>query len=137
MRRSTVNADTVTERRSPGRRPATSLLAWSALVVATSLAACSAREPAPGSADDPEGVFYVRATVQSRPGAEHEEMDMKVFPAPVDLPTRAAEEVDMDDDELVLGVVIDGEAVAYPVRYLALSEVANDWVGETAIAPSW
>ncbi len=114
---------------------ATRLLpAWTALLAATSFGACVGGEP---PSDEPDGVFYVRATVQRSPGAAHEEMDMKVFPAPVDLPTRAADEVDLDDDELVLGVVIEGQAVAYPVRYLALSEVVNDWVGDTPIAPSW
>lgn len=80
---------------------------------------------------------HVRATVQRRPGAPHEEMDMAVHAAPTDLETRAADEVDLDADELVLGVVVEGRPVAYPVRYLALSEVVNDRVAETPIAPSW
>jgi len=80
---------------------------------------------------------HVRATVQRRPGGPHEEMDMAVHAAPTDLATLAADEVDLDGDELVLGVVVEGQPVAYPVRYLALSEVVNDRVAETSIAPSW
>lgn len=134
MERRTVNSAMAVGRPRNRRHATTLLRACTALLATTSLAACSGEEP---PSDDPDGVFYVRATVQRSPGAVHEEMDMKVFPAPVDLPTRAADEVDLDDDELVLGVVIEGEAVAYPIRYLALSEVANDWVGDTPIAPSW
>lgn len=79
----------------------------------------------------------VRATVQIRPGGPVEEIEMEVHEVPVDPPTVAADEIELRDDELVVGVVLDGQAVAYPVRYLALSEVVNDRVGETAIAPSW
>ncbi|WP_419920829.1 DUF3179 domain-containing (seleno)protein [Candidatus Poriferisodalis sp.] len=40
----------------------------------------------------------------------------------------------MTPEELVLGVVIDTEAVAYPVRFLARHELANDVVGEVPVA---
>ncbi len=40
----------------------------------------------------------------------------------------------MTPEELVLGVVINGEAVAYPVRFLARHELANDVVGEVPVA---
>ena len=79
----------------------------------------------------------VRAVVQMRPGGPVEEVEMEVHEAPVDPPTVAAGAVDLEEDELVMGVVVDGQAVAYPVRYLALSEVVNDRVGDTPIAPSW
>lgn len=79
----------------------------------------------------------VRAEVQLRPGGPVETIEMAVREVPVDPPTVAAAEIELEDDELVIGVVVDGEAVAYPVRYLALSEVVNDRVAETAIAPSW
>jgi len=79
----------------------------------------------------------VRARVQMRPGGPLEEVEMRVAEAPVDPPTVAADAVDLEDDELVVGVVLDGEAIAYPVRYLAMSEVVNDRVGDTPIAPSW
>lgn len=79
----------------------------------------------------------VPARVQSRPGGPMEEVEMKVHPVPVQPRTVPADEVDLPDDELVLGMVADGRAVAYPVRYLALSEVVNDRVGEAAITPTW
>lgn len=40
----------------------------------------------------------------------------------------------MTDDELVLGFVIGGEAGAYPVRFLARHELANDVVGGVPVA---
>ena len=79
----------------------------------------------------------VRAVVQSRPGGPVEEVDMAVHEVPVDPETVAADEIDLSDDELVLGLVIDGQAIAYPIRYLALFELINDRVGKTAITPTW
>lgn len=122
-------------RRAGGRgRP----VVLGALLAVAGAAACSAGDEAPSTEGAAaESVTHVRATVQKAPGARHEEMEMAVHPAPTDLPTRAADQVELDDDEIVLGVVVDGRAVAYPVRYLALSEIANDRIGDTPIAPSW
>lgn len=103
---------------------------WVLTAVATALAVSAAQ----GVAQERE---TVRAEVQLRPGGPVEEVEMRVQPVPVDPPTVAAEQADLNPDELVLGVIVDGQPVAYPIRYLALSEVVNDRVGETAIAPSW
>ncbi len=51
---------------------------------------------------------------------------------PVRLPAAAAEF--MTDDELVLGVVVEGEAVAYPVRILAHHELANDEIAGVPVS---
>lgn len=40
----------------------------------------------------------------------------------------------MVDDEVVLGVVVDDEAVAYPLRILARHELANDTIGGDPLA---
>lgn len=46
-----------------------------------------------------------------------------------DQPRISVAEADfMTDDELVLGVVIEGQAVAYPLRFLARHELANDHI---------
>ncbi len=46
-----------------------------------------------------------------------------------------AEEVDfLSDDELVLGINIDGTQRAYPIRILNFHEIVNDQFGEQAIA---
>lgn len=79
----------------------------------------------------------VRGVMQPRPGAPAEEVEVKVHPVPVDPPSMPAAEAELPDDDLVLGVVVDGQAMAYPVRYLALSEVVDDRVEETPLAPSW
>jgi len=47
---------------------------------------------------------------------------------------RAAEADWMSADEVVLGVVASGEAVAYPLRILARHELANDTVGGDALS---
>ncbi len=79
----------------------------------------------------------VRARVQPRPGAPPEEIDMRVHESPVDPPSVAAADADLADDELVLGLIVDGQPMAYPIRYLAPYEVLNDVVGSTALAPTW
>ena len=61
------------------------------------------------------------------------------FPLNVDPEIVSAAEVDIDDDDMVMGIVINGEARAYPVNYMngPFNEVVNDELGGQAIAPSW
>ena len=40
----------------------------------------------------------------------------------------------MTDEELVLGAVVDGIAVAYPLRFLARHELANDTIGSVPVS---
>ncbi len=79
----------------------------------------------------------VKAFVQPRPGKPREEIDMAVHTVPVDLPTVEASKAPLDDDDLVLGVELDGQTVAYPIRFLSMFEVINSRVGKTPVAPSW
>jgi hypothetical protein len=52
--------------------------------------------------------------------------------------TVSAEEATfLDDDDEVLGFVIDGEARAYSVRMLCYHHVVNDQIGETPIAVTY
>jgi len=64
-------------------------------------------------------------------------MEMRIHEAPVDPNSVAADAAQLQDDELVLGVVVDGQPMAYPIRYLATVEVLNDRVGDTSLAPTW
>ena len=79
----------------------------------------------------------VRGVMQDRPGAPERLVEVGVHEVPVDPPSVSAAEAALGDDELVLGVVIDGRAMAYPIRYLALTEVVDDRVGDTPLAPTW
>ena len=58
-----------------------------------------------------------------------------------DVPVIAASEVNKEvyDKELVLGVVVNGEARAYPINMLTgpSREIINDTLGGRAIAASW
>jgi hypothetical protein len=51
----------------------------------------------------------------------------------------AAAEAEIDDDELVIGVEVGGEARAYPINQLTgpQREIVNDTLGGTAIAATW
>ncbi len=79
----------------------------------------------------------VRARVQAHPGGPIEDVEMRVHEVPVDPKTVSADEVTLEDNELVLGLVIEGQPIAYPIRYLAMFEVINDRVGDTPLAPTW
>jgi len=55
-----------------------------------------------------------------------------------DPPTVDARQADfMDAEELVLGVVVEGVARAYPLRHLDWHEVVNDRLAEQPIAVTW
>lgn len=79
----------------------------------------------------------VRGVVQTRPGGPTEEVELEVHEVPADLPSLAGDEASLEDGELVLGVVVDGQAMAYPIRYLAPHEVVNNRVGATPLASTW
>lgn len=79
----------------------------------------------------------VQGMLQTHPGAPVQNVEVDVHEAPVGLPTVAAAAAPLQADDLVLGVVIDGQPMAYPIRYLALFEVVNDHVGATPVAPTW
>ena len=66
---------------------------------------------------------------------------MKPIRPIVDAPFIPANEVDdqVADNELVLGVVVDGQARAYPINMLTgpRREIINDRLGEHDIAATW
>lgn len=49
----------------------------------------------------------------------------------------AAGEIEMLDDELVMGVEIDGDARAYPVGMMRFREMVNDVVGGVPLLVTW
>jgi len=61
------------------------------------------------------------------------------IPAIFDPEFLTAEEAneEYDDNELVLGVEIDGDARAYSIPYLSSREIVNDTVGGRHIAATW
>ena len=79
----------------------------------------------------------VKAFVQPKPGAPREEIEMTVHAVPVDPPIVSADDAEMDDDEIVLGITLGIHEVAFPIRYLAMFEVVNSQVGKTPVAASW
>jgi hypothetical protein len=49
----------------------------------------------------------------------------------------SAADAPLDDDELVIGVTIDGEAKAYPITVLRFREMVNDELGNLPILVTW
>jgi len=82
--------------------------------------------------------FYALAAT----GAEPEFRPMRVvrpFEPITDIPVVKAGESDLADNELVLGVVVNGKARAYPINMLTgpTREILNDTLGNRAIAATW
>jgi len=63
----------------------------------------------------------------------------RAFPAITDPKLVPAEQSDLANNELVIGVEIDGEARAYPINQLTgpRREIINDTLAGTAIAATW
>lgn len=61
------------------------------------------------------------------------------FPLNVDPEIVGAQDAELGAGDMVMGIVINGEARAYPVNYMngPFNEVVNDHLGGQAIAPSW
>jgi len=85
----------------------------------------------------PHPAKTVKGMMQARPGGPVAEVEVEVHEAPVAGPSVAAADAKLPDNDLVLGVVVDGEAMAYPVRYIANYEVMDGRVGKTPVAPTW
>jgi hypothetical protein len=49
----------------------------------------------------------------------------------------ASDQADLEPDELVMGVSINGDSRAYPIRYLRWREMVNDEVGGIPILVTW
>ena len=61
------------------------------------------------------------------------------FPLNVDPEIVSADDAEIGDDDIVLGVVRNGQARAYPVNYMngPNNEVVNDTLGDEPIVSSW
>ena len=119
--------------RNKTRRGAGFLL-LAAIHLALPVACAESPDPESGR----EGVIAkVSGDVQIEPGGERHLTEVEVVGVPENPLTVPAGELDLPDQDLVLGVVIDGRARAYPIRYLALSEIVDDWIGDTPVAPTW
>lgn len=75
--------------------------------------------------------------MQARPGGPLAEVEVEVHAAPTNLPSVDAKDAGLTDDDLVIGIVVDGQPMAYPIRFIAMYEVIDDRVGGTPVAPTW
>ena len=79
----------------------------------------------------------VKGMMQARPGGPIEEVEVGVHEVPTDLPIVKVNEANLNDNDLVLGVITNGTAVAFPIRFLAMYEVVDSKVGKLPVAPTW
>lgn len=116
----------------------TCTLFLAAAVLAVS--ACSDPEPDPTTEGD--GSHAVGHGAQSPTGGKLETDPIpyraKGSKPSIDEPEfKQASDVTLPDGLNVIGVVINGEAKAYPTFILNQHQVVNDWLGGVPIAPSW
>lgn len=50
---------------------------------------------------------------------------------------KSATDTNWENETLVIGVALDGEAKAYPVNFLNYREMVIDWIGGTPILVTW
>ena len=79
----------------------------------------------------------IRVRMPPRPGARPFATTVPIHEVPGNPPSVSAEEAKLKATELVLGLVVAGQPMAYPVRYLAMFELVHDRVGQTLFAPTW
>lgn len=97
----------------------------------------------PRGADSPRGPQKAEQDTAPapRPKFEPRMIDRPDRPAITNPPVIAARDVSgqVTDNELVLGVVVNGEARAYPINMLTgpRREIVNDTLGGRAIAATW
>lgn len=75
----------------------------------------------------------------NRDHSDYTNMREEGYPIRAEVAVVSAEEVDLRGDDLVLGVVVGGEARAYPVNLMwkPENEVLNDRLGGAAITATW
>lgn len=79
----------------------------------------------------------VKGLMQAHPGGPLEEVEVAVHQVPMDILSAEVNQATLNDDDLVLGVEMNGQAMAYPIRYLAMYEIVDDRVADTPLAPTW
>jgi hypothetical protein len=106
------------------------------LVLALALASCG-----PAITSPPPATEEIEpATPEATEMAEYQwnQLLMRDGIAPIYEPEFVpGDESGYDDDELVMGVAIDGEAKAYPVGLLRGREMVNDELAGTPILVTW
>lgn len=100
----------------------------------------SGRLPPTGSDPEPQPSATPRP-YRLQPGqlvlATTEDSIPSIDAQPSDFIGREQGDQEWGDVELVIGLALDGQAKAYPVRLLSLHEIVNDHVGEEAVAVTW
>lgn len=99
--------------------------------------------PSSFSTDIPQIQTLATSTLNPRRGETEEyKIPSKLLPFDGIRPVYAPEfgdvlEVDIRDNELVMGVALGGEAKAYPVSVLKFREMVNDEIGGIPILVTW
>jgi len=90
--------------------------------------------PAQADQDEPHPI---RARVQPAPGAELQEIDIEVHRVDLPFEVEPADSIELDEDDIVVGVLNEGVVVAYPVRFVSLYGIVSDDLNGLPIAVSW
>ena len=84
-------------------------------------------------------VFAAKSDAQAQPAYTPKTVLNRPMPAITDPQIIPAAQSDVADNELIIGVVVEGQARAYPINQLTgpRREIINDVLAGTAIAATW
>ena len=95
------------------------------------------RHVEPGPISAPDGVYDPIKSGEATPPGFRQLLPRDAI-APVYNPTfTSAVSTGWDDETLVIGLALDGEAKAYPVSFLNRREMVIDWIAGTPVLVSW
>ena len=120
---------------------------WRIVIVLLMFALGGCASPEPSSPADSVGEFagaYDEIIgADGRPAADFSDADYVQLLRPDDIPPIyapefvAASEATLPDDELVIGLAVNGDARAYPAGILFTREMVNDMVGGAPVLVTW
>lgn len=82
-------------------------------------------------------VESIKLFAQARPGGEHFDFDMPIDKGLDDLEFSERANIDIDSNELILGVSLSDEQIAIPIKYLSGFEVANLSIEDENFLVTW
>ena len=107
------------------------------LLVVLSLSITCKQGHSDGKSEEQSKVESIKLIAQARPGGEHFDFDMPIDKGLDHLEFSDRANIDIDSNELIIGVSLPGEQLAIPIKYLSGFEVANLSIEDENFLVTW